>query len=223
MKLIAIAENDRIFDIERIYDKDLIADIQFNLSRIGYPVTIDGIIGVQTLTAFAKFKKDNWLSDPTSLGESSAALLLEIPDVKKDLFQPTKGVGRVTSPFGLRGSPPRQHKGIDIGASQGTPIFAIADGIISHLVRECRDGNFTCGGGYGNCVYLDHEGQKFNQSRYAHLDRLASGLAVGQKITAGQQIGFMGNTGHSFGSHLHFEIRIQGVAKNPLYYLNPIV
>jgi murein DD-endopeptidase MepM/ murein hydrolase activator NlpD len=152
-----------------------------------------------------------------------AELLLECPDVLMGLYRPTNGEGIVTSPFGMRGSPPRPHKGIDIGAPKGTSIYAIADGTIASLVSGCLEGNYRCGGGYGNVIYLMHRGLAFDQTRYAHLDRIASGLTVGNDIKRGQLLGYMGNTGHSFGSHLHFEIRVNGVAKNPIHYLNPIV
>lgn len=215
-----INENFSI-DLETSTESNLIKELQAELTRIGYPLTVDGIIGQKTLMAFAKFKKDRWLGEPYVLGATSAKILLETPNVKPGLFLPTNGVGVVTSQFGTRGS--GFHKGIDIGAPKGTPIYAIADGQVETICSGCAEGNFKCGGGYGNVVYLRHYKTNVDQTRYAHLDRIAAGLREGATVSKGTLVGYMGNTGHSFGVHLHFEIRVKGIAKNPLHYINPIV
>jgi murein DD-endopeptidase MepM/ murein hydrolase activator NlpD len=112
--------------------------------------------------------------------------------------------GPVTSPFGMRWG--RMHEGIDIGASYGTPIRAAAGGrvIIAGWVS-----------GYGNVVYIDHGGGL--STGYAHQSRMA--VSVGQEVSQGQVIGYVGCTGHCFGPHLHFEVRVNGVAVDPLGYL----
>lgn len=114
--------------------------------------------------------------------------------------------GSVTSRFGSRwGS---THKGIDIGAPKGTPIKAAASGTV---VSASTGYN----GGYGNCVVISH-GNGI-ETAYGHCSALY--VKVGQKISQGQVVAGVGNTGRSFGNHLHFEIRINGVAQNPQNYL----
>ena len=112
--------------------------------------------------------------------------------------------GPVTSPFGYRWG--RLHAGIDIGVPYGTPIHAAAAGTVVLAGWTGGYGNYTCidhGGGLATCYA--------HQSSYA----VSSGAVVGQ----GQVIGYVGNTGHSFGAHLHFEVRINGTPVDPLGYL----
>jgi murein DD-endopeptidase MepM/ murein hydrolase activator NlpD len=208
-------------ELDQIEDVELIRDIQFHLNRAGYPLSIDGIVGEKTLSAWARFKKDNYLAEPEKIGFSSAQILLKALEVKKGYFMPTAGVGWISSPFGSRSS--GFHRGIDIAANEGTPIHAVEAGIVSAAISGCRVGNWKCGGGYGNCVYIDHKRLPFTQTRYAHLTRLAAGIEVGREVLKGAVIGYCGNTGHSFGNHLHFETRVNGTAKNPLNFINPIV
>ena len=112
--------------------------------------------------------------------------------------------GPITSGFGRRWG--RMHKGIDIGAPTGTPIYAAASGVVSFSGRMS---------GYGNIVLIDHGGGIV--SAYAHQSRI--GVQVGQHVTAGQVIGAVGSTGNSTGPHLHFEVRVQGAARNPRDYV----
>ncbi len=111
--------------------------------------------------------------------------------------------GTVVSSFGWRWG--RMHEGIDIAAGHGAPIFAAASGTI-----------ISAGwlGGYGNLIVIDHGGGL--ATAYAHL----SGFAVsGGSVSQGQTIGYVGCTGHCFGPHLHFEVRVNGAAVDPLGYL----
>lgn len=112
--------------------------------------------------------------------------------------------GEITSPFGYRWG--RYHDGIDIGAAEGAPVRAARSGRTAFAGWQ---------GGYGYLVLLEH-GQGL-ATLYAHL----SGFAVerGQYVAAGQVIGYVGDTGYSFGPHLHFEVRVEGRAVNPLHYL----
>ena len=112
--------------------------------------------------------------------------------------------GPITSPFGPRwGS---FHAGIDIGVPTGTPIHAAAAGTVIYCGVE---------GGYGNLVVLDNGGNL--ATAYAHQSAIA--VACGQHVDQGQVIGYVGCTGHCFGPHLHFEVRINGQAVDPLGYL----
>jgi murein DD-endopeptidase MepM/ murein hydrolase activator NlpD len=112
--------------------------------------------------------------------------------------------GAVTSPFGQRWG--RMHTGIDIGAPEGAPIVAAAAGTV--LVAGWVEG-------YGNTVVIDHGGGI--ATLYGHQSSIA--VAVGQPVTRGQVVGAVGNTGHSTGPHLHFEVRVNGSPVDPLGYL----
>ena len=106
----------------------------------------------------------------------------------------------LTSNFGYRWG--RLHSGIDMGASTGTPIYATDGGTV------VRSGWYA---GYGLCVDIDHENGRL--SRYGHCSKLL--VNVGDKVYQGQNICLVGNTGHSFGSHLHFEIRLNDTPVDP--------
>jgi murein DD-endopeptidase MepM/ murein hydrolase activator NlpD len=112
--------------------------------------------------------------------------------------------GPVTSPFGMRWG--RMHTGIDIGVPYGTPIRAAASGQV--IYAGWMDG-------YGNLVFIDH-GRGISTG-YAHQSSIA--VSNGQAITQGQVIGYVGCTGHCFGPHLHFEVRVNGTPVDPLAYL----
>ena len=118
--------------------------------------------------------------------------------------------GRITSRFGGRSSPggigSTNHKGIDIAVPRGTPIYAADGGTVTYAGWM---------GGYGYLVQIDH-GNGY-ETRYGHNSRLT--VSVGQKVYKGQQIARAGSTGNSTGNHCHFEVRYNGVAKNPLNYL----
>jgi murein DD-endopeptidase MepM/ murein hydrolase activator NlpD len=117
-----------------------------------------------------------------------------------------------SSGFGNRRAPTRgasrNHKGIDIRGPVGTPIYATADGIVGRAqwVR-----------GYGKYVELEH-GNAI-ETRYAHMSAL--NVYPGQRVRKGEILGFMGSTGYSTGSHLHYEVRIGGEAVNPTSFLAP--
>ena len=116
-----------------------------------------------------------------------------------------------TSGFGVRSDPfqgrAALHPGIDLAGPVGTPIYATADGVVLRAGWNS--------GGYGNLIEVNH-GRGIT-TRYAHL----SGLSVqaGERVTRGQQIGRMGSTGRSTGSHLHYEVRIDGRAVNPVPFM----
>ncbi len=112
--------------------------------------------------------------------------------------------GPVTSGFGMRWG--RMHEGIDIAAGSGTPIRAAAAG------RVVYAGWMS---GYGNLVAIDHGGGV--STAYGHQSSIAVGN--GQIVSQGQTIGDVGCTGHCFGPHLHFEVRINGSPVDPLGYL----
>ena len=115
----------------------------------------------------------------------------------------TSGFGVRSDPFG-RGA--AMHAGVDIPGPIGTPIYATADGIVGRAERA---------GAYGNLVELDHG--KGIQTRYGHLSAIL--VQPGARVTRGQLIARMGSTGRSTGSHLHYEVRLDGNAVNPMPFL----
>ncbi|TFB24361.1 hypothetical protein E3U55_02345 [Filobacillus milosensis] len=113
---------------------------------------------------------------------------------------------------------PRPHNGLDIANSRGTAIKAAASGVVYKTYTWCQRGNMSCGGGFGNAVFITHNinGKQYD-TVYAHLSGV--NVSEGQTVTAGQLIGRMGSTGASTGDHLHFEIHPGGY-KNPTNPLN---
>ncbi|HEX8937545.1 MAG TPA: M23 family metallopeptidase [Sphingomicrobium sp.] len=116
-----------------------------------------------------------------------------------------------TSGFGVRSDPfhagAAMHPGIDLAGAYGTPIYATADGTVLRAGWN--------NGGYGNLVEIDH-GRGIT-TRYGHMSAIL--VSAGQHITRGQQIGRMGSTGRSTGNHLHYEVRIDGRAVNPIPFM----
>lgn len=121
------------------------------------------------------------------------------------MIWPVEGV--LSSPFGPRWG--RTHEGIDISAAGGTPIKAADSGTVILMQSEAESG------GYGNYTCVDHGGGL--TTCYAHQSEF--GTSMGAGVSQGDVIGYVGNTGNSFGDHLHFEVRIDGVAQDPLGYL----
>lgn len=140
------------------------------------------------------------LSDMQSLASSEAA----IPFAK-----PATGT-RETSGFGARSDPftghAAYHPGQDFAGAYGTPIDVTAPGIVSYAGPRT---------GYGNTVEVDH-GHGF-KTRYGHLSAIS--VTVGQHVAVGQRIGAMGSTGRSTGTHLHYEVWVNGRPQNPLRFV----
>lgn len=115
-----------------------------------------------------------------------------------------------TSSYGVRSDPFRgsaaMHAGIDLSGPVGTPIYATANGVV---------GRAKWVGGYGNLVELEHG--KGVQTRYGHLSEIL--VRPGQRVKRGDLIAKMGSTGRSTGSHLHYEVRLDGRAVNPVPFL----
>ncbi len=138
------------------------------------------------------------------LGQLDVLNLYRIAAEKLPFGFPVRGTYRSTSGFGPRWG--RMHEGHDWAGATGTPIHATADGVVVHAGRQ---------GGYGNLIKIKHD---FGfETRYAHLSRIR--VKVGERVSRGDRIGDMGNTGRSTGTHLHYEIRIGGSAKNPMKYI----
>lgn len=142
----------------------------------------------------------------------SSSSVKTVPVSSGTFTRPAAGV--VTSQMGLRWN--KQHAGIDIAASGTVPIYAAADGVVSRSYYSSS---------YGNVVFITHSiGGQLYTTVYAHMSsRLAS---TGQVVAKGEQIGYMGNTGNSYGQHLHFEVHKgpwnigKTNAVNPLNYVS---
>jgi murein DD-endopeptidase MepM/ murein hydrolase activator NlpD len=142
---------------------------------------------------------------PVAAGTVGSALhSVSIPSL-----MPVEGV-RLTSEFGMRWHPilggRHQHKGVDLAGPVGTPVHATADGVV---------GRADWFSGYGLYIALEHGGEL--ETRYGHMSRL--NVAAGQAVHKGDVIGYIGTTGRTTGPHLHYEVRIAGVAVNPIPYM----
>jgi murein DD-endopeptidase MepM/ murein hydrolase activator NlpD len=164
-----------------------------------------------------KESKQEFLSEAAGLARASATLASQIAAAQSShSYSPPSDVtpsaagfiwpvnGPVTSGFGERWG--RMHEGIDIGVGYGTPIQAAASGRV--VYAGWMDG-------YGNLVAIDH-GRGISTA-YGHQSSIAVGN--GQTVSQGEVIGYVGCTGHCFGPHLHFEVRINGAPVDPLGYL----
>jgi murein DD-endopeptidase MepM/ murein hydrolase activator NlpD len=129
---------------------------------------------------------------------------------KAPFANPVKESFRFTSQFGFRRDPKtggrRMHQGVDFAAGLGTPLYATADGVVTHA---------GWGSGYGRLVKIQHE---FGiETRYAHMSKMR--VKVGQRVSRGDRIGDMGGSGRVTGVHLHYEVRVGGKAVNPMIYI----
>ncbi len=114
--------------------------------------------------------------------------------------------GYVSSPFGYRDFDSSFHKGLDLAAPEGTPTYAAGDGVV--LIAGWSDSA-------GNWIVIDH-GNGF-VAKYMHHSALA--VSAGQSVSKGQLIGYVGNTGNSFGAHLHFQLELNGAPVDPQAYI----
>jgi len=115
--------------------------------------------------------------------------------------------GTLSSPFGPRQG--RVHDGIDVAVAEDTPVRVACDGVVAYAGNGMR--------GYGNVVIVQHAGGL--ATVYAHNRALA--VRVGDRVTQGQEIARSGQTGHATAPHLHFEVRLGSIARDPLGYLSP--
>ncbi len=119
-------------------------------------------------------------------------------------------LAKISSDYGMRVHPiygrRKRHNGIDLAAPTGTPVYATADATVERAERSRS---------YGLVIYLNHGADL--ETRYAHLSRMV--VADGEQVRKGDLIGYVGSTGRSTGPHLHYEVRVDGVAVNPIPYM----
>jgi len=135
-------------------------------------------------------------------------------NLRKAFLRSPLEFSRISSGFGMRMHPFMQtwraHKGIDYAAPPGTRVRAVGDAVVEFAGRQ---------GGYGNLVILRHHGQY--TTAYAHLSGFANGIRKGARVSQGDAVGFVGQTGWATGPHLLYEFRIAGEARNPLSIAMP--
>ncbi len=157
------------------------------------------------------------LGNDAYLEEVRQQELLQVLRKNSEILASTPSVwpteGWISSPFGGRSSPfstrsarSEFHKGIDINTRSGTPIQAPAKGLVVFAGYD---------GGYGNCVVISH-GNGIT-TRYGHMQKFV--VRKGDTLTRGDLVGYVGSTGRSTGSHLHYEVMLNGVCVNPMRYI----
>lgn len=216
-KRLEIERNERVFrQIEDAVETSL-APIKDMFAAVGLPT--DSIIeqvrrrysGQGGLLSPVVFSTSGEVDEDPQLLRASEVLnhlreaeLYRVAVQSMPFGYPIRGVHRSTSGFGMRWG--RMHQGHDWAGPSGTPILATGNGVVTYARRHS---------GYGKMVKIKHD---FGfETRYAHLSRFR--VKEGQRVSRGERIGDMGNTGNSTGTHLHYEIRTHGKAINPLIYI----
>jgi murein DD-endopeptidase MepM/ murein hydrolase activator NlpD len=150
---------------------------------------------------------------PTASGTGEPVIAYSSPVPLRAISVPSRMPlegAALTSGFGMRNHPVlggrRQHQGIDLAAPSGTPVYATADGVV---------GRADWYSSYGLFISINHGASM--ETRYAHLSRLA--VTAGDNVKKGDLIGYVGSTGRSTGPHLHYEVRVEGLAVNPIPYM----
>ncbi|RPE71207.1 murein DD-endopeptidase MepM/ murein hydrolase activator NlpD [Pacificibacter maritimus] len=196
--VVSVEPLDKMFAAAGLSTTNLLKTVRSGLSGQGGPMT--------PIT----FSTKGGIPDPDSLRANDIIEkmdrlnLYRIAAQKAPFALPLKNAFRYTSGFGPRWG--RMHEGTDFAAAYGSPIYSTADGVVTFAGWS---------NGYGRLVKIQHE---FGiETRYAHQSQLM--VKVGQRVSRGQQIGAMGNSGRSTGTHLHYEIRVGGKAVNPMTYI----
>jgi len=195
---VSVAPLDKMFKAAGMPVDSMLATVKRGYSGQGGPLTPitfstkGGLIDPDSMRANALIDKMDKLN------------IYRIAAQKAPFALPLNDSFRYTSGFGPRWG--RMHEGTDFAAAYGTPIYATADGVVTFSGWSS---------GYGRLVKIQHE---FGiETRYGHQSQLL--VKVGQRVSSGEQIGAMGNSGRSTGTHLHYEVRVQGKAVNPMIYI----
>ena len=202
---VSVAPLDKMFRAAGMSTKRIIEQVRRGYSGQGGPLTPLSF-STRGEEALADALRANKL-----LNQMDRLNLYRIAAQKAPFANPVKAAFRFTSKFGPRRDPKtggrRMHKGVDFAAPNGTPLYATADGVVTHAGWSS---------GYGRLVKIQHE---FGiETRYAHMSKLRA--KVGQRVSRGDRIGDMGASGRVTGVHLHYEVRVGGKAVNPMIYIN---
>lgn len=195
---ISIEPLDKMFRSAGLNTDTLIEQVRRGYSGQGGPLTPLSVSTKGELTDPETLRANGILDRLDQLN------LYRIAAEKTPFSLPLKSSFRFTSGFGARWG--RMHNGTDFAASYGTPIYSTADGVVIHAGWMS---------GYGRVVKIQHE---FGiETRYAHMSKIH--VTVGQRVSRGDRIGDMGNSGRSTGTHLHYEVRVGGKPVNPMIYI----
>lgn len=211
-----IEDQPRFKELKALYDKKIAANLGLersylltkqwsDLARRSFSLSND----------YAKFDfKYSQIKDQIEVVEGNIHSLDQYLLDKESFLNSTPTIlpadGWITSYFGQRMSPwagkLKMHEGLDVGAPYGTPVHAPADGMVTFSGEKA---------GFGKFVQVDH-GYGI-ETIYAHNQSLS--VRAGQKVKRGAVLAGIGNTGHSTGPHLHYEVRVNGIAVDPLYFI----
>ena len=206
-----------VYTTQEYYEEDYYADTQYVENDSWYTtkseVVQEASAGHRRVIALVTYRDD--LSTGTDIIKEEITVEAVPKIIEVGTVNPPTYIwpcyGTISSYFGSRSSPTAgastNHKGIDIAVSTGTSVMATSGGTVTVAGWQS---------GYGYVVYIDHGNGVV--SRYGHLSKIL--VSVGQTVSQGDVIARSGNTGNSTGPHLHFEIRVNGTAVNPLSYLN---
>ena len=201
---VALTPLSNALDRRGINTKSLVNEVRRGYSGTGGAITPLEISSESVLTDALSSRADKLLR------ELDRVNLMKLAVSKVPLGHPVVGSYRFTGGFGMRKHPisggRRMHNGTDMAGSRGQKIVSTGDGVVTFAGRQS---------GYGNLVKIRHA-QGF-ETYYAHLHRI--NVKSGQKVSRGQKIGGMGNTGGSTGVHLHYEIRLGGKPINARNYM----
>lgn len=191
---------DKMFQAAGLDPDDILAQVQRGYSGIGGPV---GPLAPSISTKGAE--NDPNAERATKILQGFDRMNMYRIAVEKTPFAlPLHTAFRYTSPFGRRWG--RMHEGVDLAGAMGSPVQVTADGVVTFAGWES---------GYGQLIKVRHD---FGlETRYGHLSEIR--VKVGQRVSRGDRIGDMGNTGRSTGTHLHYEVRVGGTAIDPMTYI----
>lgn len=192
---------DRMFTEAGLDPKDLIDEIRTGYSGLGGPATPL----MPTVSTSGRASSDAYETRADRILEGLDRMnMYRIAAEKSPFALPLKTSFRFTSGFGRRWG--RMHEGVDLAGGHGSPVMVTADGTVVHAGWE---------NGYGKLVTVRHAFGM--ETRYGHLSDIH--VNVGDKVSRGDRIGDMGNTGRSTGTHLHYEVRVGGNAVNPMTFI----
>jgi lipoprotein YgeR len=186
-------------------------DTLYRISRV-YGVSVANLMAVNHVSDPRNLRVGEVLTIPGAYREATSgqsgdvlASIWDVPRSPRQFAWPVWS-GRLSSPFGMRHG--AMHDGIDIAAPIGTPVHAAGSGVVIYVGRM---------NGYGNTVIIRHSGNYVTV--YAHDE--ANFVHEGEHVARGQEIGEIGTSGHTTGANLHFEVRYDNIAHNPLSFLPP--
>ena len=201
---VSVAPLDRMFRAAGMPTDRILETVRRGCSGQGGPLT------PLSFTTRGEKPTSDTLRANRLLNQMDRLNLYRLAASKAPFANPVKNAFRFTSKFGFRRDPKtggrRMHSGVDFAAGMGTPLYATADGVVTHAGWSS---------GYGRLVKIQHE---FGiETRYAHQAKLR--VKVGQRVSRGDRIGDMGASGRVTGVHLHYEVRVGGKAVNPMIYI----